>query len=463
MNWIYALFHSKKALILLTVVGFCFVLSGCGAVDPNDIAMFVAIKKANCWPCTAYQVVWDAIGKSVQELFPGISKLALNGLGVGLLFWLAFTIGKFIATVKEPNIKEFTTTMSTVLFKAMVVSVILATPANTLAIVDLIVTPIITSFTDLSRAVLFAEPTIAKHFAAPTFWDNVTSSVITGDVTGLFGGSNPSYSGITKDYPIFTSYLGNQVQDIIYRIYIAFNSGIALGARMAFTVDFISFITGVMIMLVFFYMMILFPLLFLEAFFMLGGIIILFPFLLAAWVFPSTKGYMKAVWDILFAATAQILITCIYVGVLVTVIKSYSSSFSLSKQLTDPALLLGLKNMSSNGLAFFALIYCMFKLSNDIPNITSFFVGEVNRSKMLAMFQKVQSLAASAGKFVAGAALTGAGAGAIGKGLMASAAKDTAKSVSQFGTAEDGSSTNDQTKNMQQDMMRQQQQQANQK
>lgn len=431
----------KKACIFLLLLNVCLLLSGCVSLNPEEIAMFVAVKKSNCWPCTAYRVVWDAIGNGVDALFPRISKLALNTLGVALLFWTAFTVGKLVATVKEPNIKEFTTNFFKVLFKAFIVSVILVTPESTLAIIDLIVTPIITSFTSLSRAVLFAEPTIAKHFAAPS-----------------------SFADISKDYPIFTSYLGNQIQDIIYRIYIAFNSGIALGARMLISIDFVSWITGLFIMIVFFYMMLLFPLLFLESFFMLGAVIILFPFFLVAWIFPSTKSYANSSWGILFSAVFQILMTCVYIGILVSVIKTYSSSFSLSKQLTDPALLLGLKNMSNNGIAFFALIYCMFKLSNDIPNITDFFVGEVNRSQILAAFSKAQSLAVSAGQFVAGAALVGTGAGAaIGKGLMTSAAAKSAKTVSEFGTGEEGSGSGGVNREMQQDAIRQQQQQQQKK
>lgn len=407
-------------------------------MDPEAIALFSAVKKENCWPCSAYSIIWDAIGNGVKQLFPNISTLALNTLGVGLLFWTALTVGKFVATVKEPNIKEFTTNFFKTLFKAFIASVILLTPENTLAIIDLVVTPVITSFTDLSRAVLFAEPTIAKHFAAPSF-----------------------STDFAKDYPIFTAYLGNQIQDIIYRIYIAFNSGIALGAHMLISIDLMSWVIGIFIILVFFYMMLLFPLLFLESFFMLGAVIILFPFFLAAWVFPSTKGYMKTAWDVLFQATAQILMTCVYIGVLITVIKTYSdsSSFSLSKQLTDPALLLGIKNLSDNGIAFFALIYCMFKLSDDIPNITSFFVGEVNRSKVLEAFSKVQNLAINAGKFVAGAALVGSGIGApIGKGLMTSAAMDTSKTLANFGSFDENGGGNDELKNMQADSMRQQQQ-----
>ncbi len=419
----------KKAWIFCRLFALCFLLGGCNIFSPEDLSLLLLVTKDNCWACSAYKVVWEAIGDTVQSVFPHITVIGLNTLGVGLLFWIAFNVGKLVVAVKEPNLKEFITGFAAVLFKSFVVAVILMGSDQALQVLDMFITPIITSFVSLSTLILFSEPTIATHFAAPT------SDII-----------------ITADYPIFTAHLGSLVEDVIYRIYVAFNSGMALGGRIMLSVDFVSQMTGLMVILVFFYMMLLFPMLFLESFIHLGAITVLFPLFLVAWVFPATKSYIKTAWDVLFQAMAQILITCIYIGVLVTVIKSYSSASSLSQQLTDPALLLGIKNMSNNGLAFFALIYSMFKLSNDIPKITSFFVGEVNRSTMLKYFGRMQNVGMGMGKMVAGAALIGTGVGAAsGKGLMQSGVKDTMTAIKSFAegpdnTDPDGSSMLNRTK-----------------
>lgn len=408
-------FYFKRIWLLCLMPVIC-LLTGCGGITADDIALATAVKQANCWPCTAYRVVWDAIGSVVTNAYPFMCQSALSILGLALMFWLMMTAIKLVGALKEPNLKEFIPKISSVLFKSFVVAAVLSSGPLAISVVDIIVTPVLTAFISLSRAILFAEPTIAKHF------------VSVGDFVSAIG-----------NHLFFSSQIGSQVEDVIYRLYLAFNSGLALGGRMMLIPDFMSWIIGLFTMMTFFFFMLFFPLLFLEGFVNLGMIIVLFPIFLVAWVFPSSKEYIKRPWEILFQAAAQILITCIYVGVLVNVLKSYSNSFSLTKQLTDPALLLGIKNMSNSGLAFFALIFCMFKLSNDIPAITSFFVGDIARSGIAAKFAAMGRMLVGAGKVVVGAALASAGLGAVGKGMMADGAqssKDALKNT--FGDGNDG-------------------------
>ena len=99
--------------------------------------------------------------------------------------------------------------------------------------------------------------------------------------------------------------------------------------------------------------------------------------------------------------------------------------------MTDVMLLTGLKSMTTSALAFFALIYCMFKMTNDIPMITSFLANAgVNRSQILKFAQSFTSLATNAGKFIAGAAMVGTGVGSgMGSALMADSARGVAKSM----------------------------------
>lgn len=410
-----------KGIQFLILMSFLCLLTGCAGFSANDIALATAVTQANCWPCTAYRVTWDAIGSATINTYPFMCRSALSILGLALMFWLMMTAIKILGALKEPNLKEYVPKISSVVFKAIVVAAVLSSGQLAISLADIIVTPVLTAFISLSRAILFAEPTIAKHFVSLS------------DFISSIG-----------HYAFFSSKIGSQVEDVIYRLYLAFNSGLLLGARMMISPDFMMWLLGIFVMMTFFFFMLFFPLLFLEGFVNLGLIIVLFPIFLVCWVFPSTKEYIKRPWEILFQAAAQILITCIYVGVLVNVLKTYSNSFSLTKQLTDPALLLGVKNMSNSGLAFFALIFSMFKLSNDIPSITSFFVGDIARSGIAAKFAAMGRMALGAGKVVVGAALAGAGLGGIGKGMMADglqSSKDALKNTFNDG-GEGGSSVN---------------------
>lgn len=396
-------------------------LAGCQAATTEEMIDLIRVKKENCWPCTGYKVVWEAIANITESAFPKVCEWALNFLGVALLFWIAFTVGKFIVAIKEPNIKEFITTMATVLFKAMIVGAILLTPDNTMYILDLFATPIMSAVIELARGIMFADASIAKYFSATS-----------------------SYETISTSSALFASNIGNQLQDIVYRVYLAFSSGIGLGARMLISTDMLSWGLGLFVMFVFFYLMLIIPLIFMEAFLIVGVIFVMFPFFLVSYVFPSTKQFLKVAWDAIYVAVLQILITSVYLTVLIYVVKVYSKNFSIGAQYTDVMLLTGLKNMTTSGLSFFALIYCMFKMTNDIPMITSFLANAgVNRSQVMKWAQQFTSLATNAGKFIAGAAMVGTGVGSsMGSALMADSARGVAKSMKDgaFGL-ESGSNT----------------------
>lgn len=394
----------KKALYLCFVLAPLFLLTGCGSLGltAENFTMASVFATGGCWPCTMFKVVWESIGSAFSNTYPTSAQLASILLGVGLLFWLSFTICKMVISLKEPNMKDYIPKIAGVLFKALVVGVILSNPNYMLYILDLIMSPVLEAFTKLSTSIIGSK---SEWFKLPF-----------------------SDSDIEKNYAIFTRNIGSQMQDIVYQLYLHFKSGFFLGARMMMHFEFMAIITGGLIMSMFFYFMLFFPLIILEGFISIGFVLIMFPFFMAGWVFPPTKGYITESIKILFQGVAQILVTCIYISIIIAIIEEYSDSFSITKSLTDPSLLLGLNNMSNNGLAMLGLIYAMFKLTNDVPNITSFFVGEMNRSVILRTFSRAAGVAKNIGKIAIGGALAGTGVmGAVGKGMMASGAKDMAK------------------------------------
>lgn len=406
--------------------GLCSLLlfvSGCSnSIDPKEVENLFRIKKENCWPCTMYKITWEAIGDLIIEMFPVLCKTALDILGIGLLFWITFTVGKMIAALKEPNLKDFITNMATVLFKAFLVAAVLYNSQFVYDILSVIVTPTLEAFIQISRNIMFADPTIAKNFAVAE-----------------------TYTNIASDSTIFTTKVGNQLQDLIYRVYLGFHSGIGLGAKMMATLDFTTQMLGLIVIFIFFYLMLMFPLLFIEGFMLLGAVIFFFPFFLVAYVFPSTKGYLTSAWKVLFVSMAQIVLTCVYMAIMLTVIRSYADdTFSIGAQLTDPMLLVGLKNMQQQGLAFFALVFVMFKMTSDIPSISAKLVSDFNRSAISRGIQQVANIGKSLGLFAAGMAISGTGIGTgVGKAMMAKATKDAGKTMNDAFSPNGGENTGD--------------------
>lgn len=392
----------KKALYLCLTLAPLFLLTGCGSLGltPENLTMASVFASGGCWVCSMFKVVWEAIGSAFANTYRTSSLLASILLGMGLLFWLTFTIGKMVVSLKEPNMKDYIPKITSVIFKAIVVGIILSNPSFMLYILDLFVTPVLESFTNLATSII----------GSKSDWLKVP------------------FSDIDKNYTIFTRNIGSQLQEIVYQLYLHFKSGFFLGARMMLHFEVMSVITGLLIMSMFFYFMLFFPLIILEGFISIGFVLIMYPFFMTGWVFPATKSYIAESFKIFFQGVAQVLVTCIYVSIIIAIIEEYSDTFSITRSMFDPALLAGLNNMSNNGLALLGLVYAMFKLTNDVPNITSFFIGEMNRSVILRTFSRAANVAKNVGKIAIGGALAGTGVmGAVGKGMMASGAKDIAK------------------------------------
>lgn len=397
----------KKALYLCFVLAPMFLLTGCGSLglSPENFTMTSVMATGGCWPCSMFAVIWDALADALRSTHPITARLASILLGVGLLFWLTFTIGKLVMSLKQPNMKDYIPKIAGVLFKAMVVGVILSRSDFLLYILDLIITPALESFTNLATAIIGSE----------SEWIKIP------------------HTSVSDGFNVFTRNVGSQLQEIVYQLYLHFKGGFYLGARMMMHFEAMSVVTGMLIMSMFFYFMMFFPLILLEGFVSIGFVLIMFPFFLAGWVFPATKGYMNEAIKIIFQGVAQVLVTCIYVSVIIAIIEEYSDSFTTVRSFTDPSLALGLTNMSNNGLALLGLIYAMFKLTNDIPNITSYFVGEMNKSHVLKTFSRIGGMAKNIGKIAVGGALAGTGVmGAVGKGMMIQGARDEAKQSSNW-------------------------------
>ncbi len=397
--------YNKPTALLLVVLA-CCALSGCeGGISIEDLRMLMTPLFSNCWPCSMYKIVFDAIASVLNASYTTMSQLSLLLLGIGLLFWLAFKVTVMASSLKQPNIRDFVTSMFGTLFKGLAVAVILSSPAYTMEVLDMIATPVLSTFIHMAKTVLFADPTIAKNFVAP--------QAISFGSTGA---------------PLLTGEIGYEVQDIVYRIYVALQSGMVLGFRMFIGIDLVAYIMGLVIIVAFFFLMVVFPLLFIDSFVRLGAVFIFFPLLLAAWVFPSTKKYIGEGWKMLFGAMMQILVACVYIALIINIVKSYSDAHSLSRQLSDPLILLGLKTASNEAIGFLALAICMMKLTDKIPAMAGYFGGDATKSEMVKAFANTGRMSVAMGKMAAGGIVAGMGLGwDAGKKLFTDSAEELKK------------------------------------
>lgn len=381
----------KNALKICAFFAVLCLLSGCEGLKMSSESEWVASVQ-NCWPCTLYKAAFEAVSRLVKSLYPTMASKGLLVMGVGLLFWLSFTSAKMLTSMIEPNIKEYIRSVMVVLFKAMVVTAILSTGENFLCVIDLIVSPVLTTFTELSRIVLTANTNINNGLVWPEMY-----MVQKDGACDLFGGQ-----------------ITYQLQDIIFRVYVALNSGMTLGYYVMVEKSFLNWIVGPFIIWMFFMMSLIFPLMFAESFIRLGAVIVLSPFFFAAWVFPSTKHAIKKAWDVVFGAMFQLLIGCIYIGLVVGVIQLFADNnwpgmLGQSRQTSDPSMMVNFRRLSTEAISFFALIFIMNRMQSNIPAIAGALGGDSSKSEIIGFLNGVKQLAISVSMVAAGAALSAFG------------------------------------------------------
>lgn len=367
--------------VMLLFVGGCSELSADATMQAGWISSV-----QNCWPCILYKSAFNAIDGLILQLYPTMTEKGLVYMGASLLLWLAFTTGKFVTTLYEPDTKKYILSVMTVLFKAMLVGVVLSQGERLICFIDLVVSPVLTFFTQLSRIAISSNTNINSGLIWPNEFKDAPEQICA----------------------VFSPQVKYQLQDIIYRVYVALNGGISLGVNFMLQMNVVNWILGPIIIWTFFIMMMLFPWIFVDSFIRLGSVLILSPFFLVAWVFPETKGKVKEAWNVIFGAAMQILIACIYIGLIVGVIRAFEAQnwpgmLGTSRQTADPGILIQFRRMSIEAVSFFALLIIMIKMQGSIPAISGALGGDSQKSQMIGFMDGVKQLAISTAMLAIGA------------------------------------------------------------
>lgn len=416
LNPMFRLFHVILPPLkgVMWIVLMCITLSGCG--DPPSPQEQLKNDVASCWPCSLYKTVFDALGKTMMNVYETTTYLGLILMGIGLLFYLAFASGKLVMSLKEPNVKEEIIKIIHVLFKALLVGAVLSLPQYVLEFCDMVLSPVILWMLELSRQIL-----------------EVSSSI--GGSTALVVPESIPSANDNLDFALFNGQVSYRVQDLIYRIYTALKGGMGLGLTIMQELEINTFFIGVFVIFAFLVLILIFPFSFIDAFLRIGIVVIIAPFLLASWVFPATKDWIKKGWNIVFSALFNILFSCIFVGLLISCITTYSNQympgfFNETAQKSDPALAQSAASLEAGFFSMIFVLVVMMMLAKHIPQVARFFGGDGSGNPLIGFLGQLRQLAINVAMIAAGVALvavTGGAGATLGKKMMKKGAKDLAE------------------------------------
>ena len=289
----------------LALMGLGLMLTACGEAPtlPEQENNY-----SDCWPCKVYETTFDCIQTSMSRLVDLTAQYALTLLGLCLLFWLLFHVGKFLVTIREPNTRKFVFPITTTLFKAIIVaSLCTKLPGDSHCLLvefsgDRIISPIMDFFSRVSRLILDSNY-VVKEATQAASTEDLHVAIDTGTI---FGESARTFL------------------DIIYRIYVALKLGVSLGFTIWRNQNAAGWLFGILIICMFWMLLLTIPISLLDSIVRIMASIIVAPFALVGWVFPPTKWMLGRLWGVLFGAGLNLMFISFYISLVVYVIMVYA-------------------------------------------------------------------------------------------------------------------------------------------
>lgn len=276
-----------------------------------------------CWFCPIYETMFNAIDKLVTYSVSHLSAVFLALMAVGLLFSIAFKVGKVVTQLQAVDVMQFLTDMFKHLGRAMIASALLlfsfsifAVVINPFLIMSMtigqdIVTQIgmgggITTATQESGAKtmpLCADLDVAakvkQEVAAPV--ENADGSVSGGQQTAFSDGVKAAFQCMLR------SMSASLVFGMVVSACFVFMGWAQISKGWLPLPDFYLIILGYAMLLGYFLIYVAFPFKLIDAMVRLAFVCALAPLWIILWVFPATVGYTKKAWD-MFLSTCLIFI-----------------------------------------------------------------------------------------------------------------------------------------------------------
>ncbi len=414
-NILNKILNKKMFYVLLTVIG-GLLLTACevdmnGNVHDTD-AQMRSIR--GCWSCQVFSAVYRGIGTVAESAYEDLRIVSLRMLALILALWIAYKTLSFFMTLNVPNYTEYWVMLTGRIARAMFAAAILFNTQVLMKFVNVIVEPIMLMFIYLSMRI------IGANDAAFAVGSNI-------NVGSRFG-----YN------PAFPAEVGNQLENLIYRIQVALDIGRALGLRMILLADFTGFLLGWVVLAIFFLLVFFFPYYFIDAILRLGFVIILFPIFVVAWVFdyPSKKEpWVRRAFDLFMGSMIQILVACIFVALVVSTVEAYTQLRGYHLMLNpvyqdaNPQAVQQMTRMSISGLSFLILCVYMYGLSKRTQTIAGFLSGVAATSILAGMVEKAKSVIKAAIYAAIAAAAAAAGAAPVAAAMKKRAQQEAMNAV----------------------------------
>ena len=343
----------RTVLIVLS----CVLITACDPPkekNPKTSAQIMQEAKADCWQCNLFTMVYNAGGQTAAQVYnntvSGAASLVMLGFGI----WMLIELMKHLSSVKFEEPAEFWKKILHKLFVCFVCSVMVSSPSNVLWVVNSIVTPVFVGFIEFADAI-------------------------------MTGGGGCSLSGSSSEVGagnVFPSGPGSALECLVGELHGKLCIGKALGHRLIMDEDseFDARLAGIVIIVVFAIIDLVFPFYLIDSIIRLGLTLSLVPLFVMAFAFESTRGFTKKGFSLLVNSGMTMAMMCVVVTLMAdTITKFIGETFPF---VLDPGAIDAggdqLQEFAGTGLGFVTLIalgFLTFSAATSAPSIASSLAG----------------------------------------------------------------------------------------
>lgn len=430
--------------------------TNCSGVDQNssfyktlnEYTLNRGTHSGSCWFCPIFTTMYDAINKLATDTFTSLAKAFGGLLGMGILFFLLFKVGKMLVQLQEVDLMQFLNDLFKPLGRAIIAAALLGL-TSAVVVTDsgktglaqenafsIVMTPIMdisltlgtqvmnTALKDVVQTISLGDRTMDQRLKRSTLNCSLKSKD-RGANMALEGDSSHPDEGARG---LLTCWM-EQVSS-------SFIVGMSAGSSMAWTglkkfwkLDGLGLcLVGSILMVGFFLVYLMFPFKLLNAFTRIAFVLTLMPLWIVLWVFPPTVQYTKKAWE-MFASSCIFFVVLSVMIALTIILVNESIPANVRQELyacllsddTDKAadLVPFGGGAIMNVLAFMAMGYSLLEQAEPLANTFISAGGNLTVGNQMASFAAKGARVASrpvtwaAGK--AGGAVAGVGKKAISK------------------------------------------------
>lgn len=383
----------KKWMFLV----FFFLLTGCGFKDPGLAKFDVTYTSSqNCWTCSLYITCFNAMGGLVDKFVQEFSGYAIKLLAIGLLFWIVVFVLRTFSSAQHPDFKKFWPAMTLTFGKAILVAVLLSSNGTPFKkFINATLAPLVQVILSFGNTVFFQSLT-------PEMTDPSSKNpLLLGREEFVF--AQVPGAGDMGDYLFFTKALATGVTELIFRFNNLLASGWELARGYVTSANPAEWLVGILVGGITFSLVVTIPLMFIDGFIKVGGILLLAPFLLVAWVFGETKKFTTKALNIIISSVVQLFLTCVVLGIFGVILMSWydpTSKAEMAKIMTGvdfsreglgnmvTAMTRLMEGVLSQPLLLLLSFLFMQQTLKNIPKLSKYFGGDGTESAISSVLMQ---------------------------------------------------------------------------